>query len=193
VSTTDALVDVETITTTAREAAAAELSEIPDQLDRLARSAEAVNEATDALTAAREGRDRLLLSLNVYDRVRGLPKLAAIAPTTLFHIRKRALGTTIPKRKDNPLVRDHDQIVKKAKRLRVTHVPKDEALEALPRYVEDVAKFEGRLAGALAVRDATLEALVDSGEHTRMELASVMGRDRSLVTHHLARRARSDD
>jgi len=192
VSTTDALVDVETITTEAREAAAAELAEIPDALDRLARSAEAVNDAERALTAAREGRDRLLLSLNVYDRVRGLPKLAAVAPTTLFHVRKRALGTTIPKRKDNPLVRDHDQIVKKARRMGVEHVPKDQALEALPRYVEDVAKAEGRLAGALAVRDATLEALVDSGEHTRMELANVMGRDRSLVTHHLARRARSD-
>jgi hypothetical protein len=193
VSTTDALVDVETITAEARDAAVTELAEIPDLHDRLTRAAEVTNEASAALADAREGRDRLLLSLNVYDRVRGLPKLAGIAPTTLFKIRKRALGTTIPKREDNPLVRDPAKIAQKAKRMGVPRVPKDEALEALPRYVRDVATAKGRIAGALMVRDAALEALVESGEYTRMDLARIMGRDRSRVTHLLARRERSDD
>lgn len=192
-STTDALVDVETITAEARDAAVTELAAIEDVHDRLTRAADVANEASVALTDAREGRDRLLLSLNVYDRVRGLPKLAGIAPTTLFKIRKRVLGTTIPKREDNPLVRDPAKIAQKAKRMGVPRVPKDEALEALPRYVRDVATAKGRIAGALLVRDAALEALVESGEYTRMDLARIMGRDRSLVTHLLARRERSDD
>lgn len=140
----------------------AEIDRISDPVDRLRCASRLADEADAAFAAVRPLRDAAALSLAAHDGVRGLNNALGMTRTAWFEIRK-----------------DREATGKAPRRVA-------RAAEKLPALAEDAARARARGEAARERRDALVGDLLDQGV-TRSEVAALIGRNPSRISHIKAR------
>lgn len=174
-------IDASTLRAAAAAEVTTELAAIDDDVTRMRRAAEIIEAAETAAETFRTRRDRLVVSLVVFDHVRGANNLAGLGRTQVSKIRRQAIGgRQVPLRGEFPdLTVDKEAYERLAVECGVKKIPN--AATKLPAVVAGLTSAEARADAARKIRDAAVVAVVRGGVRTPAEVSRMIGCDRARV------------
>ncbi|WP_199424596.1 hypothetical protein [Actinotalea solisilvae] len=166
------------------------LDGVVDDRARLEVSRAVVDEAECLIPGLRDRRDALLVSLSVFEEVRGVSHVAGLGRTQVAKIKGAAIGGGVPVMAGTKQAIDHDAQREMARERGFERI--EDSFDLLPVVARELTRLEARSAAARAMRDEAALALVDRGALSQSDVAAAMGVTASRLSHVTRRRSESD-